>query len=238
MEIKGHTILITGGTSGIGKMLAEVLNPYNQVIITGRSADRLREARSAGLKAISCDLRQQKDLESLVLQLEQEYPDLDVLINNAGIQNNYDWINELNAHLKIQRELDTNLTGTIQLTQLLLPLLSTKSSTILNVTSALGAVPKSDGLVYSASKAGLRNFTRGLRKVLKGYPIRVIEVVPPVTETNMTAGRSERKMQVDALVRIILRQWKKRKLLIAPAKIRIFLAIDRFFPAFADWIIS
>lgn len=238
MQIQNRTILITGGTSGIGKALAQELKHNNTVIITGRSEERLEQARQNGLIAIPCDLSRRDDLDKLVLKLEQEYPALNVLINNAGIQYNYHWLEEADLYQKIQQEVAVNLSGTMQLTQLLTPLLGVKASTILNVTSALGAVPKSDGLIYSVTKAGLRSFTQGLRKVLKGQSIRVLEVIPPVTDTNMTAGRSEAKTSTEELVKIILRQWKKGKQLIAPTKVKIFLTINRFFPALANKIIQ
>ena len=238
MKIKDKTILITGGTSGIGQALAEAFRRESKVIITGRSADRLEQAKANGLTAMACDLTQKKDIEKLVVKLEQEFPSLDVLINNAGIQYNYDWLKEVGAVHKIQHELATNLIGTIQLTQLLLPLLSTKISTIINVSFALGSVPKSDGLVYSVSKAGLRSFTQGLRKVLVGQSISVLEVIPPVTDTQMTAGRSKNKMSVQTLVTLIIKQWESGKQLIAPSKIKIFLQLNRFLPALSNRIIS
>lgn len=237
MEIKDRTILITGGTSGIGKALALALYADNQVIVTGRSSERLEAMRSLGIKAIACDLTQAEDLEQLLLTIEQEHMELDVLINNAGIQYNYDFTKHTQAFQKIQQEIQTNLIGTIQLTSYLLPLLSTKSSTIINVTSGLGAVPKTDGLIYSCSKAGLRNFHRGLRKSLKGQPIELIELIPPVTATAMTADREERKMTTEELVSLALRQWNAGKKLLAPQKIKLLLWINRLFPALADRII-
>lgn len=238
MKIKNHTILITGGTSGIGRALAEALVENNQVIITGRSAKRLAIARANGISTFACDLTQSREVENLVMELEQHFPQLDILINNAGIQYNYDLLEESNAYSRVQNELSTNLTGTIHLTQLLLPLLSTKPSTIINVTSALGTVPKSDGLVYSASKAGMRNFTVGLRKVLSKQQIRVLEIIPPVTDTHMTEARTENKMPVDELIQIILRQWEKGKALIAPGKVKFLLQLNRFAPGLANRIIG
>jgi short-subunit dehydrogenase involved in D-alanine esterification of teichoic acids len=238
MKIKDHTILITGGTSGIGKALAEALAPNNNVIITGRSAQKLEAARQHGLTAFACDLTQVQAVEALVVSLEQEFPQLDILINNAGIQYNYDLLEESNISNQIRHEIATNLSGTIHLTHLLLPLLSTKPSTIINVSSALGVVPKSDGLIYSVSKAGLRSFTIGLRKILRGQPIRVLEIIPPVTDTHMTSGRSEPKMPVDELVQLILRQWENGKQLIAPAKVKLLLQLNRFVPGLANRLIG
>lgn len=238
MKIKDHTILITGGTSGIGKALAEVLAPNNQVIITGRSAQKLEAARRRGLTAFACDLTQAREVENLVVTLEQEFPQLDLLINNAGVQYNYDLLEESDISTQIRQEIATNLSGTIHLTHLLLPLLSTKPSTIINVSSALGVVPKSNGLIYSVSKAGLRSFTIGLRKILRNQAIRVVEIIPPVTDTEMTSERSETKMPVDELVKLILRQWENGKQLIAPAKVKFLLQLHRFAPGLANRLIG
>ncbi|WP_170110245.1 SDR family oxidoreductase [Flavilitoribacter nigricans] len=238
MKIKNHTVLITGGTSGIGRELARALAKDNRVIVTGRSEQRLTEARKDGLTAWNCDLTVPRQIEALVVKLEQEFPQLDILINNAGIQFNYNLLETPSSYEKINREITTNLTGTIHLTQLLLPLLSTKPSTIINLTSALGTVPKSDGLVYSAGKAGLRNFTAGLRKVLRNKSVRVLEIIPPVTDTRMTAERGENKMPVDELVRIILRQWERGYQLIAPGKVKFLLLLQRSLPGLADRLIG
>ena len=237
MKLSGHTILITGGTSGIGRELALRLKASNTVLVTGRNPDRLAEATAAGLIAIRCDLTSRADIDQLLTRIEQDYPALDVLINNAGVQYNYQLPARDDIFRKVQEEIAINLTGTIQLTQALLPTLLTKPSQILNVTSALAWVPKSDGLVYSASKAGLHNFTRGLRKALKGHDVVVREIVPPVTDTGMTAGREEAKMNAGALADLILAQWKKGKKRLAPTKIRLFAGINHWLPSVADRII-
>ncbi len=238
MTIQNQSILITGGTSGIGKALALSLKDNNKVIVTGRSIERLEEAQKNGLIPIKADLTSREDLDKLVMTIEQQYPELNVLINNAGIQFNYHMLEETDTLQRIHNEIQINLTGTIQLTQLLLPVLCAKPSQILNVSSGLGAVPKTDGIVYSASKAGLRNFTRGLRKILKDQPVTVIEVIPPVTDTHMTSSREEDKMPVEELIAIIIKQWSKGKQLIAPRKIKLLLGINRWWPGLADRIIK
>ena len=238
MAIENQTILITGGTSGIGRGLALELSKGNRVIVTGRNKERLVRAESEGMVAMYCDLNDKASIEHLVLEIEQSYPGLNTLINNAGIQYNYDLLAEPNLFEKIHIEISTNLVGAIQLTHLLLPILSTKTSTILNVTSGLATVPKSDGLIYSASKAGLHNFTLGLRKVLKHHPIRVIEVIPLVTATPMTSTRTEQKMEVEELVQLVLKQWRNGRLCIAPTQIKLLLWINRFFPTLANLIVK
>ena len=238
MKLINRTILITGGTSGIGRALAKQLQKDNAVIVTGVREASVAKAEEAGFTVYPLDLTSKESIEALALQLEKSHPDLDVLINNAGIQHNYDFLQASDTYHHISQEIAVNLTGTIYLTQLLLALLGTKNSSIINVTSALGAVPKSDGLIYSATKAGLRNFTRGLRKIVGPQPIRVYELVPPVTDTAMTAGRSETKMPAEELARLALKQLAANKRVLAPSKIKFFLWLDRVLPRATDKIIQ
>lgn len=237
MKLKDRTILITGGTSGIGRALAEMLKKDNTVIVTGRRQLSVQKAREEELHAFPLDLSSKESMDALAVYIETNYPALDLLINNAGVQHNYNFTTATDTYDAVNGEIAINLTGQIYLTQLLLPLLSTRPSAIVNVTSALGAVPKSDGLVYSASKAGLRNFTRGLRKVLKGTSVQVLECIPPVTDTAMTAGRDEAKMTPKELANRVLGQMKKRFQVLAPQKIKFFLWLNRMVPRLADKII-
>ena len=238
MKLQNRTILITGGTSGIGKELALQLRANNRVIVTGVRKTKIEAASNSGLTALPLNLSDKNSIEELVLKIEQDFPSLDVLINNAGIQFNYDFIDDTDPGIKVEKELNTNLIGTIQLTQLLIPILATKPSLMINVTSALGSVPKSNGLLYSVSKAGLRNFHRGLKKIMKGQSLKLIELIPPVTDTEMTAGREETKMPADVLAVLAIKQIEKGKKLVAPFKIRLFLMINRLFPHVADRIIG
>lgn len=238
MSIQKRTILITGGTAGIGLALARALQPQNRVIVTGRKPEGLAAAQQAGLTAIPCDLTQRADIDRLVQTIEQEHQALDTLINNAGVQFNYDFRSETDPFTRIATELHTNLTGSIQLTQRLMPTLLRNEGTIINVTSALGKVPKSEGLVYSVSKAGLSLFTLALRKILRGSKLKVLELIPPVTATNMTAGRAEQMMQPSELAAIVLKQWHRGRKTLAPFKVRLLLGINQLSPFLANRIIK
>ncbi|MEZ5083790.1 MAG: SDR family NAD(P)-dependent oxidoreductase [Bacteroidales bacterium] len=125
------------------------------------------------------------------------------------------------------------------MTQLLIPQLNnSQKSLIVNTTSGLGAFPKEDGLVYSASKAAMRNFTIGLRYSLKNTPINVLEFIPPVTDTGMTDGRTESKMSAKELVERIIPQLEKERKILTVSKMRIFLLIAFLFPPLAYKILS
>lgn len=240
MRLSNKTILITGGTSGIGYALGkELLRKNNKVILLGRDSTKLIKAGDEGFLTIQCDLSQQSDIEKSALEIQNEYPDLDVLFNNAGIQYNYLITSTVIPLDKIKKEIAINLTGQILLTQLLIPVLSnSENALIVNTTSGLGAFPKNDGLVYSASKAAMRNFTTGLKYALKSTGISVVEFIPPVTNTSMTAGRNEVKMSSASLVKIVLPQLERGRSIITPFKMRIFLWIAFLFPSLANKILS
>jgi len=240
MKLTDHILLITGGTSGIGLALGRaMLKLGNTVILMGRNSQKLARLEGEGFKTLTCDLSDLAQVENSVLTIQNEFPGLDMLFNNAGVQYNYDFKNEAMPFRKIRQEIDTNLTGQILLTQLLIPLLSVNSNAfIINTTSGLGAFPKADGLVYSATKAAMRNFTIGLRYTLAETSIRVLEFIPPVTETAMTNGRSEQKMPVEELIQLILPQLEKERNILTTPRMRMFLLIAFLFPKLAHRILS
>ena len=239
MKLSNNTILITGGTSGIGLVLAHALQKLeNKVIVLGRDSGRLQEAKRAGFDIMPCDMSDPGAIEQASVDLQNRYPDLNVLFNNAGIQYNYNFTENVVSPQKIVREININVTGQLILTQLLLPMIrSNNNGVIVNTTSGLGAFPKSDGLVYSASKAAMRNFTIGLRHKLKSTSVKVFEFIPPVTDTHMTSQRNEQKMSPDALVNHIIPQLQKNKPMLTVFSMRVFLIIARFFPGFAAKIV-
>jgi uncharacterized oxidoreductase len=240
MQLRKKTILITGGTSGIGYALAqELLKRDNTIILLGRNECMLTEAQAKGFKTIKCDLQKQQDIENAAMYIQQNHPVLDVLFNNAGIQENYHFTESVIPLEKIRREIEINLSSQVILTHLLLPQLSASNEAlIVNSTSALGAYPKNDGLVYSVSKAGLRNFTVGLRDTVKGLPIEIIEFIPPVTDTHMTASRNETKMSPIQLVQTVIPQLEKGRTIATIPSVRIFLWIAFLFPRLASKILS
>jgi short-subunit dehydrogenase involved in D-alanine esterification of teichoic acids len=126
---------------------------------------------------------------------------VNILINNAGIQYNYDFVNPEIATELIETELQTNLIAPLQLIKLMLPHLITKpKAAIVNVSSGLGLVPKQTAPVYCASKAGLHIATKALRWQLETTPIKVFEIIAPLVDTPMTQGRGKGKISPEALV--------------------------------------
>lgn len=240
MTLSGNTILISGGTSGIGRALGNaLLERDNTVVLLGRHSRKLADAEDAGFHTIYCDISSQQDIEQAVLRIHNDFPKINVLFNNAGIQNNYVF-SELVAPLdKIAHEISVNLTGQIILTQLLIPLLATSGKGyIINTTSGLGVFPKANGLVYSAAKAGMRNFTLGLRYGIKNTGIKTLELIPPVTATNMTIGREGDKLPLNALMDIVLPQLERERPVITVPKMRLFLWLAFLFPGLAHRVLA
>lgn len=240
MKLQNNTILITGGTSGIGLALGRTLQELgNTVILLGRNHQKLSELKQEGFETIACDLSRQEEIEKAIIQIQNEFPRVNMLFNNAGIQYNYDFIETMIPLEKIAHEINVNVTGQILFTQLMIPILSNaKDAFIINTTSGLGAFPKGDGLVYSASKAAMRNFTIGLRYRLKSTRIKVMDFIPPVTDTAMTQKRDEQKISAPALIKAIIPQLQKESPILTLKKMRIFLWISFLFPGLANKILS
>jgi len=240
MKLSNNTILITGGTSGIGLELGKALLAQNNVVILlGRNRDKLETLENAGFETISCDLSMRSDVEETSILIQNRYPSLNMLFNNAGVQYNYDFMGNVIPLDKIAQEININVTGQIVLTQLLIPILNNnENSFIINTTSGLGAFPKTDGLVYSASKAAMRNFTSGLRYSLIDTTIKVLEFIPPVTDTGMTAKREVQKMSAPELVNKIMPQLQKERKILTISKMRVFLWIAFLLPSIAHKILD
>jgi len=195
MKTRGNTILITGGATGIGFALAEAFaKAGNTVIICGRRENRLKEAcaRLPGIETLVCDVSKKRDRESLFRWVKNNYPALNVLVNNAGVQKMVDLTKGARDLLEGENEIATNLVAPIHLTALFIPLLSRqKEAAIINVSSGLGFVPIAAMPVYCATKAGVHLFTVSLRHQLKGTSIKVFEIVPPMVDTELGRDTTE-----------------------------------------------
>ncbi len=242
MKISNNVVLITGGTSGIGFALAEsFLQKGNKVIVVGRNQEKLKFVRSRypELITFACDINDRTERDDLVLEIEKQFSDLNVLINNAGVQFNYASVEELSSIQNIRPELDTNLVSPIELTCLFLPLLINKpNACIINITSALAFVPKRNAPIYCASKAGLHIFSKSLRYQLEKDGVKVFEVIPPLIDTDMTKGRGEGKISPKTLVDEFMRGFEKDRFEMNIGKVKILRTLSRFFPTLADNIIK
>ncbi|MEO8588165.1 MAG: SDR family NAD(P)-dependent oxidoreductase [Flavobacteriales bacterium] len=185
MNLTNNKILVTGGASGIGLALAErFAQRGNTVIICGRRVDALQEAaqRIPGVITKVCDLSSEEERIALRDWVAQEHGDLNVLVNNAGIQQ---WMNvdDADFYQRAKQELAINIEAPIHLSQVFLDLPQLK--TIMNVSSGLAFSPLAKTPVYSATKAFMRSFTLSLRHLLKERGIEVIEIIPPALNTDL-----------------------------------------------------
>lgn len=203
MVFENGTVLITGGATGIGFAMAEYLAQRgNDVIICGRRADKLEQAKAKipALHTVVCDVSSAADRERLADIVRKNYPALNFLINNAGVQRCIDLTKGEEELWKGEEEIETNLKAPIYLSALFLPLLAGKEgAAILNVSSGLGFA--SDRFpempVYSAVKAGLHAFTKAQRVQLKPLGIRVMEIIPPMVSTDLNPEHAAKLMAQD-----------------------------------------
>ncbi len=204
MQLSGKTVLLTGGSAGIGRELARQMKARGAtVIVTGRNAERLDFMRAEGFEAIPADLSNATGVDALVAALVGRA--IDVLVNNAGQGVDHDFREGPPDADAADGCIYANLNAPIRLTAALMPMLrSQPEAAIVNVTSGLAIAPRAGGPVYCATKAGLRSYTQAIRAQLAGTKVHVIEALPPVVETQMTAARTGSKMKPEECARQIL----------------------------------
>jgi uncharacterized oxidoreductase len=198
MNISGNTILITGGTSGIGLAFAEeFVKQGNKVIITGRRTDRLQAIKDRLPQIIikASDLEDATQRNELATWIIENHPDTNIIINNAGVQLLIDLKTEIDLG-RVQSEIETNFIAPVHLASLFTPHLSTKqNAAIINITSGLAFVPLAKMAIYCATKAAMHSLTLSLRYQLKDTGIKVFEIAPPSVDTELGHDRREDKTQ-------------------------------------------
>lgn len=190
MNLTNNTVLISGGTAGIGFEIAKLLTEKgNHVIITGRDQQRLDAAAAKlnNVTAIAFDVTSEEDADRLVSRISTDFPKLNVVINNAGFAHTYDIKTASRAWEKAGDEMNTNYISLIRLTEKLLPqLLLQESAALVNVSSVTALAPSTHLLTYSASKAAVHAYSEGLRFALKESPVKVFELMPPLVATEFS----------------------------------------------------
>jgi len=192
--MRGNTIFIPGGTSGIGKGLAEAFHELgNQVIVSGRQEGRLRDvcAANPGMRYFLLDVRDPAAIRNVARKVVAEFPSLNCVFNNAGIQRRLEFASGTPlGEEDLQDEILTNLLGVIRVTAEFIPhLVQQANATLVNVSSGLGFVPMARFPIYCATKAAVHSFTLSLRHQLKGSGVKVIELIPPYVATELGGPR-------------------------------------------------
>jgi uncharacterized oxidoreductase len=212
MKLTNNKILITGGATGIGLGLTErFIKENNTVIICGRREAALKEVSDKYPSVITkaCDLSKEADRQELFDWVSKNHGDLNVLVNNAGIQN---WmsVSDGEFYKKATDEINVNVLAPLHLTSLFINLKSL--NTIINVTSGLAFVQLTKVPVYCATKAFFHSFTLSLRHLLKSKNIEVIEMIPPALNTDLGGkGLHDGQPQVSDFVNAVFQQIKEGK---------------------------
>jgi uncharacterized oxidoreductase len=241
MKMDSNTILITGGSSGIGFELAtQLLTLGNTVIITGRDQSKLDAAKKKLPKVhtLQSDVSDSKAIELLFERVTGDFPDLNILINNAGIMRKINLHDGERGLEDISREIETNLTAPVRMVQKFLPHLKRKkSAAIINVSSGLAFIPFPISPIYGATKAGIHSYTQSLRVQLKNTKIKVFELAPPATKTPLQDGfdaadtKGTPMMDVKKLAQHAIRGLKKDRLEITPGLSNVLKLMSRIAPS-------
>ena len=239
MKLENRTVLITGGTSGIGLELAkQLLGRGNTVVVTGRDRGKLEaaERQLPGLHTFESDVSEPEAIAALYDRVTAEFPALDTLINNAGIMRNLN-LNQKRDLDDVAREIDTNLGGPVRMIQRFLPHLKTREGAlIVNVSSGLAFVPFPASPVYSATKAAVHSFTQSLRVQLGGTGVTIVELAPPPVETKLFRGefeeetRGQKAMDPAVLVRQAIAGIEAGRVEIRPGLSNVLNAMSRIAP--------
>ena len=210
MNLQDRTILITGGTSGIGYSLVKKLSNKNKsIIVIARNPIHLEKLKNEfpNVQTYKCSLANKIDLEKIFSEIITNHPDISIVINNAGIQETPTFLDKNFNFDSIENEISVNLVAPIRICALMLgSLLNLKTpSAIVNITSGLGLYPKKNSAVYCATKAGLRNFTKSFRYQLEDTSVKVFEAIMPLVDTPMTHGRGKGKISPESAAEAIIK---------------------------------
>jgi len=245
MTIKGKTVLITGGSAGIGLEAArQFLANGAKVIITGRNQEKLDAAKRTypALIAINSDVADAGDAASLYSRIK-ELGGIDILYNNAGVG-----VPPLNLGVASDKhwegaayEMNVNYLGVIRLNYLFMDMLkSRKAAAIINTTSILSYVPSLVEATYSATKTALAFYTKSLREHLHilNSNVKVFELLPPLVATEMTAARNDKKMTPEELVKGLISGLKKDRYTIRVGDTKLLYILNRLFPKIAFGLVN
>src|SRR6202043_3683342 len=243
MKLTSNTILITGGASGIGYELTKQLTALgNTILITGRDQAKMDRAKAAfpSIHTFRSDVSDPKAIATLYEEVTKQFAELNILINNAGIMREINLHDTAGSLEDITREIEINLSGPIRMVKQFLPHLKTKSvAAIMNVSSSLAFVPLPISPVYCATKAGLHSFTESLRVQLKKTKVKVFDLTPPATKTELLEGdfdvedmKGASIMKVEDMVKVAVKGMQTDRFEIRPGQANQLKMMSRVAPGF------
>jgi uncharacterized oxidoreductase len=240
MKLHGSKVLITGGSAGLGLESArQFLSAGASVIICGRNQAKLEEAKKLlpSLTVINCDISNPDQIIKMHRQI-QNLGGINILYNNAGVGSqplSLATANDLH-YTNAAYEMDVNYLGVIRLNNLFMDMLkANQEAAIINTTSVLSYLPAILAPTYSATKTALRFYTESLRKHLEiaGSSVKVFELLPPLVETEMTAGLEEKKMSAKDVVKALINAVSNDQYTVRVGPTKVLYILYRFFPKFA-----
>jgi uncharacterized oxidoreductase len=240
MKLTGRTILITGGSAGIGLAFAlKFLELGNEVIVTGRRQAVLDQvkAKHPKLHTIQSDVADPAQIAALVARVKSDFPKLDVLMNNAGIMLYKNLRAPAAEFAGLMAEVNINVGGVITTTSAFIDILRANKGTVINVSSGLAFVPLPAAPIYSATKAAIHSYTQSLRFQLEGTGVEVIELMPPAVKTDMTTELAEgggTLISTDELVKQSFALLKAGTLEIRPGQSKQLAFLRRLAPNFIN----
>ncbi len=241
MNLKGRTILITGGSAGIGLAFAlRFVELGNEVIVTGRRRPVLDElkAKHPKLHTIQSDVADPAQIAALAQRVKADFPALDVLVNNAGIMRYQNLALPTPDLGALMAEMNVNVGGVLRMTAAFIDVIAANRGTVINVSSALAFVPLPCVPIYGATKAAIHSYTQSLRFQLEGTGVQVIEIMPPLVQTEMTAdlpeGDGVNKISTSELVKRSFASLAAGKLEIRPGQANALSFMRRVAPEFIN----
>jgi len=237
MNLSNKVIILTGGTSGIGYELVRQLDVENKLIVIAREGPKLESLREKfpNVDTYPADLSKPQQYTDLAEKIMKKYPRINLLINNAAVQNTPTYLDNDFNYGTITHEINLNFNAICSLSYLLIPALINRNDTalIVNINSGLALAPKTNSVIYCATKAAIDTFSRGLSYQLEKSNIRVLQAFLPLVETPMTLGRSSGKISAHRAASAIISGIEKEKAVNNIGKVKILRLLMRLAPSFA-----